>query len=76
MTYDTHLVAFGVSKISAIVVGVILGSYPRRTLRSASIRQGNGIGFIDDSSAAGKEGDHLSVPDLVRRFIVRRSDEE
>jgi len=73
---DTDLVAFRVSEVGAIVVGVVLGPQARSTLRCASARQCHGISLIDRLAAPCEESDHLTVADHVRFIVIGLSNEE
>ena len=76
VTGDTKLVAFGVSEVCAVVVGVVLGPQTWWAFRCAAAGQCDSVRLIDDRSAAGEEGNHLIVADVVNLFVVGLADEE
>jgi hypothetical protein len=76
VTDDAKFVALGISKISAVVVLVVVRSQPRLAFRNAPIGESNLMGIIDARSIRGQEGDHLPIAGGVRQPVVRRANKK
>jgi hypothetical protein len=76
VTGNTELVPIGISKVSAIVVLVILGPQPWRTFRFAAVGESNPESLIYDFSAFGEKRDHVAVTWLRRALVIWLTNQE
>ena len=76
MTGDTELVAVWVSKVRAIVVGVVFGPQAGLTVRSAAICQRYLMDVTNGSAIGCQKGDHVAVARVRWLFVIRLADEE
>lgn len=76
VTGNTELIPIGISKVSAIVVLVILGPQPWRTFRFAAVGESNPECLIYGCSTFGEKRDHVAIPWLRRMLVIWLANEE
>lgn len=76
MTGNTKLVAIGVSKVCAVVVGVVLRPQARLAVTHTAICQSDGVNLIDLFARVRQERNCLPVARVMRLLVKRSTNEE
>jgi hypothetical protein len=76
MTSNAELIAIGITKIRAIVMGMVLGPQTWFALTSASAGQSQCMDLVNLLSRTGQEGNHLPIACLVRLLVEGTSDDK
>jgi|SRR5450830_155482 len=76
MTSNAELVSIWVSKVRAIVIGMVLRAKPWRAFAGAAILQGNLMCRSDRSLRSRCEGNHLPIPGVMWLPVMRLANDK
>ena len=76
MSSNAELVPIGVSKVCAIVIGMVLRAKPWRAFAGAAILQGNLMRRSNSGSGRRCEGNHLPISGVMRLPVIGLADDK
>ncbi len=76
MTTDAKFVSIKISKISPVIIGMIVWPETRASLISSSVCKGHGVALVDERAGFRQQGDHQPVANRCGLTIKRTGNDE